>query len=187
MSIEGGIVVNAFNSNDYKFVIKVENRQSVGHPMSYSNFLLVFPGCQVQETPTNDVIGPYGYEIFVHTPEPTPGVFEHRAIVTGYVCNDGTWTQQWECLPFTTEEIQVRTNKEWDFFRTKRNAFLRLTDWTQVTDAPVTEQQRTDWTVYRQQLRDLPSITTDPFNILWPTPPSPVEFPKPLPYSVLNQ
>lgn len=52
--------------------------------------------------------------------------------------------------------------------RRKRDVILARCDWTQVPDAPVDQAA---WAVYRQQLRDLPSNTTDPRDIQWPTPP----------------
>lgn len=53
--------------------------------------------------------------------------------------------------------------------RRKRDVILARCDWTQVPDAPVDQAA---WAVYRQQLRDLPSNTTDPRNPAWPSPPA---------------
>lgn len=52
--------------------------------------------------------------------------------------------------------------------RRKRDVILARCDWTQVPDAPVDQAA---WAVYRQQLRDLPSNTTDPRDVQWPTQP----------------
>ena len=41
--------------------------------------------------------------------------------------------------------------------RTKRNALLASSDWTQVADAPVDKQA---WADYRQALRDFPATWT---------------------------
>ena len=53
--------------------------------------------------------------------------------------------------------------------RIDRDRLLQSSDWTQVPDAPVDQAA---WAAYRQQLRDLPSTTTDPFNVQWPKSPS---------------
>jgi hypothetical protein len=66
----------------------------------------------------------------------------------------------------TLEQEQIE--KAWDDLRPDRNRRLQSTDWTQVADAPV---DSVEWALYRQDLRDLPSNTTDPRNPLWPTPP----------------
>lgn len=72
-----------------RLVIQIQDGQPINHPLTYSNFLLLFPDCPIQETPTNDVISPYGYEVFVNTPRPT---FD----LGPYVKNDdGSWTNTW--------------------------------------------------------------------------------------------
>jgi hypothetical protein len=38
-----------------------------------------------------------------------------------------------------------------------RNALLRESDWTQVNDSPLTDEQKQAWATYRQILRDLPA------------------------------
>jgi hypothetical protein len=56
------------------------------------------------------------------------------------------------------------------FFRSVRNKLLSECDWTQVPDAPLTEEKRAEWRTYRQALRDLPD-TTDIANPQFPQPP----------------
>ena len=56
----------------------------------------------------------------------------------------------------------------WMRLRYERSQRLAACDWTQVPDAPV---DQTAWATYRQELRDLPSNTTDPSNPIWPQPP----------------
>ena len=60
----------------------------------------------------------------------------------------------------------------WKSIRQTRNRLLTQSDWTQVSDNPITPQIKQAWQDYRQALRDLPGITTDPFQPVWPTPPS---------------
>jgi hypothetical protein len=50
----------------------------------------------------------------------------------------------------------------WEELRFLRDERLFDTDWTQLSDAPLTEEQKNDWSIYRQQLRDLPENITDP-------------------------
>jgi len=52
--------------------------------------------------------------------------------------------------------------------RTKRNAILTQSDWTQVADAPV---DQTAWATYRQALRDITIQAGFPENIDWPVSP----------------
>jgi len=60
------------------------------------------------------------------------------------------------------------------WLRTKRKADLISCDWTQTTDAPLTDSKKAEWATYRQALRDLPSTypnVTDKAQITWPTKP----------------
>lgn len=54
--------------------------------------------------------------------------------------------------------------------RMARDDLLRSTDWTQMADSPLPPTQKMDMAVYRQALRDLPSVPGFP-NVTWPTPP----------------
>ena len=47
--------------------------------------------------------------------------------------------------------------------RNMRNSLLSDTDWTQMTDSPLTSEKKTEWANYRQALRDLPA------NSEWPS------------------
>jgi len=58
-----------------------------------------------------------------------------------------------------------------ELIRSKRNSLLSESDWTQVTDNPLTDTQRQDWAAYRQDLRDITETYTDPLTIVWPDKP----------------
>jgi hypothetical protein len=77
--------------------------------------------------------------------------------------------------PFKSDE-ELR----WHIIRSTRDDLLFLSDWTQIpgTDNPLTEDQRLEWAVYRQELRDLPETLPQDNTILdidldtiWPTKP----------------
>tara|TARA_R100000781_G_scaffold43240_2_gene29653 strand:- start:166 stop:444 length:279 start_codon:yes stop_codon:yes gene_type:complete len=55
--------------------------------------------------------------------------------------------------------------------KSKRNAMLFETDWVLASDSPLTNEQKTEATTYRQALRDLPAQEGFP-NIAFPTKPS---------------
>ena len=52
--------------------------------------------------------------------------------------------------------------------RTKRDAKLTQSDWTQVADAPVDQAA---WASYRQELRDVPAQAGFPNEVTWPITP----------------
>ena len=53
--------------------------------------------------------------------------------------------------------------------RNLRNVKLSESDWTEV--APMSEELKEQWRVYRQALRDLPESVID-YNVEWPVPPA---------------
>lgn len=54
--------------------------------------------------------------------------------------------------------------------RVERDRRLASSDFTQLPDAPFSNEEKAVWAVYRQALRDFPD-TCDPYNPVWPTPP----------------
>lgn len=165
------------SSNDTWLVIKVENRQPINNPITYSNFLQLHPACPVQQIPTNNVIGPFGYELFEHSQQPSIGIFEHPPTRQEiYICReDGVWTDTWQTNPFNQQEIDTRIEQEWTTIKRKRFLRLLATDWTQFTNIPLPPEELTNWNIYRQALRDVPQNNIDPFDITWPAIPYPTK------------
>ena len=56
--------------------------------------------------------------------------------------------------------------------RQERDRRLAEVDWIFSTDYHIPNQMRDEWTRYRQALRDLPSLTEDPENPVWPEKPT---------------
>lgn len=76
----------------------------------------------------------------------------------------------------TPHVVEKKTNlpafDHWESLRTKRTNLLKACDWTQAPDSPLSDSKKTEWATYRQALRDVPSNTTDPKVVTWPTEPS---------------
>lgn len=83
---------------------------------------------------------------------------------------DGQYYQNWIVTDATPEEINQRLDVQWSVIRRQRYEYLSECDWTQLTDSPLSEQKKSEWSIYRQELRDITS-QPDPFNIVWPTKP----------------
>jgi hypothetical protein len=69
------------------------------------------------------------------------------------------------------KEEQIRLEKEieesldyWEILRINRNYRIQQTDWTQLPDVQniLTDEEKEQWSNYRQQLRDLPDNIVDP-------------------------
>jgi hypothetical protein len=67
-------------------------------------------------------------------------------------------------VPLTNEQIVTAV-------RNGRNYLLQQSDWTQIADSPITAEEKSLWTTYRQQLRDMPatcSQVTSFEEVIWP-------------------
>ena len=70
------------------------------------------------------------------------------------------------------EKVQAKTDAQWASVRAQQSDLLYKSDWTcSVVDPPAPIlAQRDQWIAYRAALRDV-TTQTDPFNIVWPSPP----------------
>ena len=78
----------------------------------------------------------------------------------------------------TLEELEtiwptVLNTKKLNELRQERNRRLAYTDYLFTSDFPhTTPEKKQEWLDYRQALRDLPSVTEDPENPVWPSIPT---------------
>lgn len=80
-------------------------------------------------------------------------------------------TQEWNSELLNWETTPIPDEVFWERLRNQRNYKLLISDWSQLSDAPLTSSQKTAWATYRQTLRDLPENTEDPKNVTWPSQP----------------
>ena len=103
---------------------------------------------------------------------------------------NGNWVEKYvaqDMFADTTDEDGVTTTKAEheaayqagldakvaEGHRTTRDKLLADTDWTQMNDSPLTNEQKTAWATYRQELRDLTDLDAWP-NLAdedWPVEP----------------
>jgi hypothetical protein len=81
---------------------------------------------------------------------------------------DNVWTATYETIQFTVEEYQPHLAKVRTAQLSKRLFLLKDSDWTQMPDSPLGEEDKAVWKVYRQALRDVPAQRGFPFDIDWP-------------------
>lgn len=84
---------------------------------------------------------------------------------------DGVWTATYETIQLTVEEYEPYFAKMRTSHLTKRMVLLKDSDWSQLPDSPVSEEDKVVWRTYRQALRDIPAQRGFPFDIEWPTHP----------------
>lgn len=78
---------------------------------------------------------------------------------------------QYSVFDFTTKQWVQNETMAISDVSLKRQKLLYATDWTQIPNGPLTTQQQAAWATYRQELRDIPSQSGYPFNVIFPTPP----------------
>jgi hypothetical protein len=63
-------------------------------------------------------------------------------------------------------------NISWSTIKTSRDFFLKNSDWTQLSDVSLTEEEKQEWASYRQQLRDITKNFRMPHEVKWPESPT---------------
>jgi len=108
----------------------------------------------------------YEVDLALNTPTGTTAVasteaFKNKALVDGVVVS----IPQSELDTLATEGVVFE-------LRSQRSALLRASDFSQMPDAPFTGDERAEWGVYRQALRDLPQQSGFPNTHTWPNKPT---------------
>ena len=70
--------------------------------------------------------------------------------------------------PPTPEEMAAQKAAQ---IRRVRDSLISETDWTQLLDAPISDESREYVRVYRQELRDIPQQESFPDEVIWPEKP----------------
>ncbi|MCP5019728.1 MAG: hypothetical protein GY938_31245 [Ketobacter sp.] len=73
--------------------------------------------------------------------------------------------------------VPVESNEQillarWGVIRYQRDQLMQSTDWTQIPDASLSNEKKTEFTVYRQALRDIPQTYDNPDDVVWPEKPT---------------
>lgn len=68
---------------------------------------------------------------------------------------------------FTRKERPV-TPITWDDIRQERDFLLSRSDWTQISDSPLSDEDKAAWQTYRQALRDITETYTSLDDVVWP-------------------
>lgn len=138
--------------------------QAVGFPVLKQNLAYIFPNEEIN--PENML--KHGYHIILDNP-PTINDVQRLDNLGFSKKPDGTISFDYVVVDLNDEE---RLNR---LIRQPRAQMLAWSDWTQIPDAPLTEEKRTAWAKYRQDLRDLTTVFADATSyddIIWPKNPN---------------
>lgn len=67
--------------------------------------------------------------------------------------------------------IKVQVIEPAIIIRNQRNDLLAQSDWTQLNDAPLSDDEKNAWAIYRQELRDIPEQNGFPESVIFPISP----------------
>lgn len=82
-------------------------------------------------------------------------------------------TQYFFSSEYSIEQVDIGNTLQMELLRTQRNLKLASCDWTQLVDAPLDSDKKSEWASYRQALRDFPEQEgLDPLNPNWPDQPA---------------
>lgn len=68
-------------------------------------------------------------------------------------------------------EIAAGQLSDVDKLRVVRTWLLKASDWTQIPDSPLSESDKTAWSTYRTNLRNITDTYTSLDTVVWPTAP----------------
>lgn len=138
------------------------------YPYTIGNLRRDNPSTSFPKQPTEELLAQWGMQPV--TKVDRPSVDHTRNVNEGTpALVDGTWTQVWVVSDATSEEISERNVQAAAEARGKRAALLADTDWMALSDNTLTSE----WTTYRQALRDITTHANWPHlnDDDWPTKP----------------
>lgn len=73
----------------------------------------------------------------------------------------------------TKEEMDEEAEENaWISLRAERDRLLVASDWTQLPDVALSNEDKLIWQAYRQALRDVPQQEGAPWDVVWPEAPN---------------
>lgn len=105
--------------------------------------------------------------------DPMPSVSSKQKIIVEYSLNleSKTCNQLFSVVDLSPEEEEVRVNRIISNAKIIRDRYLVLTDFTQLPDAPITEEAKNDFLIFRRSLRSMFDVQ-DLNYLQWPTIPT---------------
>jgi hypothetical protein len=149
-------------------LLKINKNESIDYPYSIKKLKEDYPNTSFPEKITDSLLeefNVYSVNIVTVGDDYTKNYTEGIPVLV-----NNQYYQNWIISDATEEEINQRINNKWSEIRNVRNQYLIESDWTQLLDSPLSGTTKLEWSIYRQELRDV-TLQQDPFNIVWPIKP----------------
>lgn len=152
--------------------IKVTNNVIEKYPYTIGQLIIDNPFVSFPAEISEQTLEDYGvFPVNLTIPTQSPDV--RKEVVEDTPARiDGKWFQTWKLVDIDEKEFERKTAIKRGEVRRIRDSLLSQSDWSQMTDTPITDDQRRLWITYRQALRDVPQQEGFPWHIVWPTLPS---------------
>lgn len=117
------------------------------------------PGISFPDTISEEILSEFN--VYPYTEDSRPE-FDGltQKIEESFELRDNSWYKTFTITDLSQE--QAETN-----IRNRRDSLLRETDWMALSDVTLTQP----WADYRQELRDITTQESFPYNVVWPTRP----------------
>ena len=136
--------------------VKITNGTVDTYPYNVGQLRRDNPQTSFPKQVPDEMLAEYGiYPVTIET-APSFDVRTQKATQTDTpTLVDGAWVLTWSTTSKTAEEIAEYDANTAASNRIKRNGLLNDSDWTQMNDSPLTNEDKTAWAVYRSELRNL--------------------------------
>ena len=152
--------------------VKVNNEQAEIYPYTIGMLRKDNPNTSFPKNLTDELLIEYGmYRVKSATQPEVDEITQQLVQDTLPKFINDEWVIGWTIIDKDQDQINKETQARSETVRSQRNFLLLNSDWTQLSDAPLTADQKTAWANYRQELRDITDQVGFPTNILWPTEP----------------
>jgi hypothetical protein len=144
---------------------------AVTYPYSVAQLRKDNPQVSFPKNPTDELLASYDVFPVIRTDRPEYDSITQNLTEGAPALVEGVWTQMWTISDATPEEIERRTADLASSVRRERDDLLAASDWIVIKSYERNQNIPSEWEVYRQALRDIPSQEGFPREVIWPAKP----------------
>lgn len=165
--------------------------RSNGQVMTEQDFRRMHPNTSFPSVLSAELINSMGADVVLEGPQAICTNQYQYSMRQGVEQIDGKWFTKYVVGPLFTDtvnnsdgnnvltapqqETAYKAQKDAEqarAVRATRDKRLKMSDWTQVVDAPLPQSLTLEWQTYRQALRDITVQPGFPWDITWPVAPT---------------
>ena len=140
--------------------LKVNKDNSIKFPYSLAELKKENPNVSFPAKIEEKILSDFNVYAVKETAIPNFDSKTHRVLQEVNSINN-TWMQQWSIVELPRERAEANV-------RALRNKSLTESDWTQLTDSPLSADAKLAWALYRETLRMIPQQAGFPYSVQWP-------------------